>query len=48
MAERVVDALEFVDVDIEHRELRARRNSFSACSSFSRNSTRFGRSVSAS
>ncbi len=24
MSERIVDALEFVDVDVEHRQLRAR------------------------
>ena len=49
MAERVVDVLEVVEVEAVHHELfapgRARR---SACSILSRNSTRLGRSVSAS
>ena len=48
VSERVVDALEFVDVDIEQRELLAAAAFSSSRSICSRNSTRFGRSVSAS
>ena len=48
VAERVVDALEFVDVDVEHRELPAGRDCASSRLSCSWNSARFGRSVSAS
>ena len=49
MAERVVDALEVVEVEAEHRErLAARATRASPSSICSRNSTRLGRSVSAS
>ena len=46
MAERIVDALEAVEIEEHDRELV--RRAPSACSILSRNSTRFGRLVSAS
>ena len=49
MAERVVDALEVVEIEIEHRQAARRgRRRPAPRSSRSRNSTRLGRSVSAS
>ena len=48
MPERIVDALELVDVDIKQRKGLAARAFSSSRSICSRNSTRFGRSVSAS
>ena len=48
VAERIVDALEFVDVDIEHRQMLIRSDPRQFVSRYSWNSARFGRSVRAS
>ena len=48
MSQRIVDALELVDVDIEDREFGAPRSASSNSSAWRWNSVRFGRLVSAS
>ena len=48
MSQRIVDALELVDVDIEDRELRRLRSRSSNPSAWRWNSVRFGRLVRAS
>ena len=48
MSERVVDALEMIEVEAQHRQALAALDAPELVSSRSRNSTRLGRSVSAS